>query len=203
MTRYSPMRGKRFGDYTALYVLLGLHPKKSAMWACLCVCGIVRFVESGGLTSGNSRGCGCRRYEKVALANSIHGMYRSRTYTAWQNMRARCLDPKNKRFADYGGRGIKICERWGEFQNFLADLGECPSGLQLDRGDNDRGYEPGNCRWATRSEQQNNRRTNRVVKWRGRSLTATQWARELGIEPNTIICRLRRGWSVDRALGTE
>lgn len=132
-----------------------------------------------------------------------HGMCGTRVYHIWENMKSRCLNPKDSRYGDYGGRGITVCERWLVFENFLADMGEPRAGLQLDREDNNGNYEPGNCRWATRSEQQNNRRTNHVITLKNCTQTLTEWCRELGLEFNTVSTRLRRGWSVERALELE
>jgi hypothetical protein len=120
------------------------------------------------------------------------------TYDIWQAMRSRCTKPHNPKYHRYGGRGITVCERWQDFKNFLADMGERPEGMQLDRKDNDGPYSPDNCRWATPQEQMNNTSFNVFIEHDGRKLTISQWARELNIKPNTIVTRLRRGWqSVD------
>lgn len=126
-------------------------------------------------------------------------------------MIARCENPRNKRYADWGGRGIKVCERWHEFANFLADMGEKPDELSIDRIDNSGNYEPGNCRWATRKEQNNNRRRirtrgpdsrSRFFELNGERMILADWARRTGVPASTILVRLSRGWSVERALST-
>src|SRR5207248_5613032 len=125
----------------------------------------------------------------------------SRTYSSWEHMFARCLDPEHKSWHNYGGRGIRVCERWYRFAHFLADMGERPEGKSLDRfPDNDGNYEPGNCRWATPKEQGNNRRTNRWITFRGRRQTLKAWAAELGLPPITLRRRFRAGQSVEAAL---
>ena len=121
-------------------------------------------------------------------------------YKVWTAMRQRCLNPKNMNYHRYGGRGITVCDRWADFQNFIDDMGERPEGLQLERIDNNQGYEPGNCRWATRSEQVRNRECNRTLEWRGKSQTMVEWAEELGMSSRTLAARLRDGWTVERAL---
>jgi hypothetical protein len=119
-------------------------------------------------------------------------------------MRQRCLNPKNPSFASYGGRSITICDRWKSFENFVADMGEPPPDHEIDRyPDNDGNYEPGNCRWATRREQQNNRRVNRQITLSGATKSIAEWSRETGIHVNTISLRLDRGLSPDRALSPE
>lgn len=119
----------------------------------------------------------------------------------WQAMLARTGNPKSSHYRNYGARGIRVCKRWLTFENFLADMGPTfADDLELERIDNERGYSPGNCRWATHREQNRNKRTNHRVTWNGRTQTVQEWGEELGIKPNTIITRLRRGWSVDRAL---
>jgi len=132
------------------------------------------------------------------------GMKRNRTYNAWAGMKQRCNDPKHKYYDRYGGRGINVCERWSEsFEAFLADMGECPHGKSIDRfPNNDGNYEPGNCRWATAKEQNNNRSGNHLLEFQGKRLTISQWASELNINPGNIAMRVFRGWTIERALTT-
>jgi hypothetical protein len=115
-------------------------------------------------------------------------------------MRSRCLNPSDQNFANYGGRGITVCERWRSFEAFLADMGERPPGHSVERKDNDGPYSPENCVWATRVEQANNSRRNLRVAFQGETLTATQWARRFGLRPQVVRWRLHRGWPIERAL---
>lgn len=126
----------------------------------------------------------------------------TKTYSAWHSMRDRCELPNNPQYCNYGGRGIRVCERWRKFENFLADMGESPSlKHSIDRfPDNNGNYEPGNCRWATKKEQANNKRTNVFVTFNGETKTVSQWAEGLGWKTNTLIYRLKRGWTIERAL---
>jgi hypothetical protein len=127
-----------------------------------------------------------------------------RTYVAWCGMKDRCTRPTNKAFANYGGRGIRVCDEWlNDYPRFLADMGLSPDGGLLDRIDNDKGYSPENCRWATRVEQNNNRRSCRVLTVAGRAQTMAQWEREAGIPRGLIRQRIfRLGWSPERAVST-
>ena len=122
-------------------------------------------------------------------------------YSAWVNMKQRCLNPSSPLFVYYGGRGISVCQRWREsFQVFLSDIGLRPSAeYTLERLDNERNYEPGNVAWATRTAQQRNRRTTRKVTWNGVTLPLVEWAERLGIHPMSLEKRLRR-WPIDRAM---
>lgn len=115
-------------------------------------------------------------------------------------MMGRCYTPAHKSFAHYGGRGITVCERWRDFANFLADMGECPPGLTLDRKDNDGHYDPGNCRWATQKEQQNNRSITRFLEFNGQRRSMKEWADTLGINYQTLFSRVQGGWPVERIL---
>jgi hypothetical protein len=126
----------------------------------------------------------------------------SRTYIVWQRMHDRCTKPSSPKFHLYGGRGIKVCERWRDFAAFLADMGEVPDGFTLDRVDNDRGYEPENCRWATRQEQRLNQRGVRRFEWDGRMLSVGELAEVTGVNRNTLVSRLGRGWAVAEAVAT-
>lgn len=130
-----------------------------------------------------------------------HGGHGSRTYGSWAKMIARCHNPQTPEYKWYGARGIVVCDRWRHsFSAFRADVGERPSRAHsIDRIDNDRGYEPGNCRWATRAEQSRNTSRNRFYEWRGERLTLTDWSAKLGISPTTLFGRLREGWTLERA----
>lgn len=125
----------------------------------------------------------------------------SPTYKAWAHMKARCLNPNNKNYKDYGGRGIKVCDRWvNSFEAFLEDMGERPRGMTLDRIEVNKGYYPGNCRWASWQTQLTNRRDNRFVTIKGESRHLAEWARIIGITHSTLRHRLAHGWSDDDLL---
>jgi len=116
-------------------------------------------------------------------------------------MRGRCFNPDNAAWANYGGRGITVCERWREFENFLEDMGECPSGFTLDRyPNNDGNYEPGNCRWATYRQQNRNRRDNRIITHNGQQKCLAEWAELLNLNYEMLKSRLNRGWPIERAM---
>jgi hypothetical protein len=140
------------------------------------------------------------RYSRHGLARRghMHPLYR-----VWQGMRRRCLDPVCKHYSDYGGRGVTVCERWNDsFEAFLADMGERPTAEhQLDRyPDNDGNYEPSNCRWAVRSANCRNRRSNKIIEFAGERLCISDWAERVGLSFNALQQRLKNGWAVDRAL---
>src|SRR5215831_891937 len=155
--RVKDLRRKKFGRLRVLEYAGSRDGR--AEWLCLCECGNYKTVLGRHLTTGNTQSCGCL---KLSGNNFQHGHNQAGaptpTYRSWQKMRARCNNPRNNRFSLYGGRGIKVCRRWDSFENFLADMGERPLGMTLDRIDPDGDYKPGNCRWATPTQQRANRR---------------------------------------------
>ena len=135
---------------------------KDAYWMCLCDCGNVKTIALRHVKAGKTQSCGCLQKEVRGLPQRRHGLSKTRTHNIWVSMKARATNPNHPRAADYVGRGITCCDRWLRFDNFLEDMGVCPSGLTLERIDNDKGYYAENCRWATYAEQARNRRKPRI-----------------------------------------
>lgn len=171
---------------------------------CLCDCGKTTVIHIANLCTGHTSSCGCLRTETTISRNLKHGASKRKqktpTYECWCGMRKRCTDPKSKSWPDYGGRGIGFCDRWLSFENFLADMGDRPSGRTLERKDNDGHYCKENCVWASRKEQNRNTRRNRFLTSNGKTQTLSAWAEDLGVNHTTILRRLKGGWSVDRAV---
>jgi hypothetical protein len=169
-------------------------------WHCGCTCGNVKVLRQDNFIYGRTKSCGCLRREYIASV-TLEVKPARRTYNSWRSMLERCYNPHCKGYCYYGGRGIRVCRRWREsFANFLADMGDAPPGLTLDRRDNDRGYSPGNCRWATRVEQNQNMRRNVFITYKGKTQVVSAWAREYGLHPEVVRKRLYRGWTLERAL---
>lgn len=132
-----------------------------------------------------------------------HGLSGIHEYRVWLGIMARCTNPKHPAYPNYGGRGIDICDRWRwDVRAFLADVGTCPAGHEIDRIDNDRGYEPGNVRWVERKTNDRNRRSNVRLTYGGETLALAEWCERLGLSRSTVQKRLDGGWTVENALGT-
>lgn len=203
------MIGNTYNRLTVIALVEGSRPRKLV---CRCECGTEKTFRRDHVVSGLSKSCGCLHSERSrarALAGVPHKNFddRSKTpeYGAWLGMRQRCFNKKQHKYANYGGRGITVCERWMDFDNFLADMGPRPSSKHsLDRIDNNGNYEPSNCRWASRTEQQNNRNVCCSLYFQGRWQTIAEWSRELGIGHSTIWERLRtQRLSMAQVLSTE
>lgn len=204
-----PSKDKRFQNllgatFRRLFVveIIGLTRKgRSYVWKCLCVCGNYTNVRSGDLTSGKTKSCGCLNREKTRLLKRTHGLSHTLIYKTWFRMLKRCGNPLDQDWKHYGGRGITVCERWEDFENFYADMGPKPSDKHsIDRINTDGNYEPANCRWATQLEQVRNRRSNRYITHNGETMCASEWARRLGLTPRMVLGRLQRGYSPEEAL---
>ncbi len=176
----------------------------SAMWVCLCDCGEQRVVAGTGLRAGRNKSCGCKSPRFTSERIITHGKSSSRVYLIWRGMLARCsAASKGKTRKLYYEKGITVCDRWQMFENFLADMGEPPESHSIDRIDGTKGYFPENCRWATSKIQANNTVANHIITANGLTMTAAMWAEKTGIKPNTIIYRIRRGWSPEDAVNRD
>lgn len=185
---------------------------ETATVVCQCSCGHIGTFKYSKIKNGYSKSCGCLQKEiartraiENGKASKTHGLSKSPEYMAYHDIIRRCHDSKNKGFMRYGGRGIKVCDRWlGEsgFQNFFDDMGNRPSPRHsIDRIDNDGNYCPENCRWATAKEQSNNRRSNVIITAMGKSQTIAQWASETGLSHSVIWHRVfKHNWPVEKAL---
>lgn len=168
-----------------------VRPLSGSFCEFLCDCGNLHRMNKKHF--GTIKSCGCHRKK--------HGMSQTGMYMAWNAMIERCCNPNCEAFKHYGGRGISVCERWRDFRNFLADMGERPAGMTIERENNDGNYEPGNCRWATMKEQGRNKRTTRILTHNGRTMPLMDWAEELGVSCATIHNRIQR-WGLEAALST-
>lgn len=194
--RVKDITGWRFHRLVAIRFIgiFNRHPK----WQFQCDCGNVIETFSESVRFSNTKSCGC--YNRAKLVT--HGASNTATFNSWTAMRKRCECTTASNFERYGGCGIKVCERWQKFENFLADMGERPSGTSIDRIDSNGNYELSNCRWATPKEQARNCRTNHRLSFNGRTMTVTEWAECLGFKKNILFERLKRGWSVQKSLTT-
>ena len=208
MPAFIDLTGHRFGRLVV--VRRSGSASGHASWLCRCDCGNVTIVSRPNLVTGRknaTRSCGCRQRQIAAVSarrRILHGEAaggrNSPEYTAWLGMHDRCNDLTNPA---YGGRGITVCARWRDLGKFIADMGRRPGKeYSIDRIDNNKGYSARNCRWATRSIQSLNRRTNVRIEFREQNLTLSEWTKIVGISRSQIGWRLRNGWSIEQALTT-
>lgn len=175
------LSGKKFGRFTVIR-RLAKDNYGAYKWLCLCDCGKEKEIRGSHLVSGHTASCGCiygggnsRRHGHTV------GKKATKTYSTWEHMIRRCHKPEDKDYSNYGGRGIHVCLRWMLFDNFLADMGESPEGLQLDRIDNNAGYSSKNCRWVTPIINNRNRRNNRLFTTNGETKCVAAWAQQYGV----------------------
>ena len=193
---------QRFGRL----VVIGFLTRNNLIyWECRCDCGNGTEVSTGNLKSGGTQSCGCLIKEILKKQQKpIHGMSKSRPYRIWTHMKERCENKKRKDYKNYGGRGIKVCDRWkGSFEFFWEDMKEGYSdNLTIDRKNNNGNYEKFNCRWISQKEQGNNTRVNKLITYKGKTQTQSQWSDKLNIHRCLLAYRLKTGWSVPLALET-
>lgn len=185
--------GERFGRLTV--IARAENRGRRTFWECLCDCGNTAVVQTDSLVAG-TRSCGCVRREVTAARSTTHGHSKgrrmSRTLRAYFHAKSRCGNQNDKKFPQYGGRGIRVCDRWAEsFDNFLADMGECPPNMTLDRVNVDGHYEPRNCRWATSMQQARTRTDNVLVEHDGQTMVLKDYASLMGVNYKALHHRHR------------
>ncbi len=188
------LRGRKFGRLTVLH-RTPRADKKFVYWHCKCQCGNELDVYGGSLRRGATVSCGCN-------SRTTHGMTHTAIYRVWHQMRQRCENKNNQMYAAYGGRGIKVCKRWQQFENFFSDMGEPPFKAYLDRINNDGDYKPSNCRWITSAQSARNTTRNVMLTHKGMTMCLSDWAIHTGISRATLNGRLTKGWNIDKLLDT-
>jgi len=167
---------------------------------CVCECGVPIDVFMSNVVRGHTKSCGCHKVSMKGKCHLTHGKSRGKTYRIFAGMKSRCLNPNEKAYPDYGGRGIKICERWlgkGGFLNFLEDMGECPLGYSIERKNVNGNYEPGNCLWIPRTNQAKNRRDTIWITLNGETKTLTDWCEIKQTPWSRIHSRISNGWPTE------
>lgn len=186
--------GKRFGRLVVLSYA-GNDKHRQANWLCKCDCGVEKVVPGYLMKHGMTKSCGCYRRDDSRSRKTKHGGCYTTEYQTWLGIKNRCTNPNEDVYPAYGGRGIKVCDRWlNSFENFLEDVGKKPSRKHsLDRyPDKNGNYEPGNCRWATQEEQMRNIRSNRWIECNGERMILMDWARRFGISHSNLRKQLKR-----------
>jgi len=197
------LTGQKFGRLTVLGIASYNKETKRVIWNCRCDCGKTIEVFAYNLRSGHGHSCGCLRNEKSAERKTTHGKRNTRLYRIWIGMRARCFNKNSIRYPSYGGRGITVCESWGNdfiaFETWALSNGYADN-LSIDRIDVNGNYEPSNCRWADIFIQHNNKRNNCFITINGETHTYSEWERIRGLKPNTIHVRISSGWNPEEAV---
>lgn len=176
-----------------------------AQWKCICDCGNTIIVSGNALLKGNTKSCGCLTAEAIRKSkNKKHGMSNTRIFHCWSAMKDRCNNPNNKAYKNYGGRGITICPEWMEFQPFYdwSMANGYADNLTIDRINVNGNYEPSNCQWITKKEQNNNKRNNHLIEYNGETKTIAQWAEIAGLKRRVLTQRISSGWDIEKAMNT-
>lgn len=201
---YTDISGKRFGRYTVL-CYAGNNKHGCALWKCKCDCGTIKTVLGSSLRRGLIVSCGCYHRDQLTERLTTHGQTKTRLCNIWRSMKSRCNNPHNKHYSYYGGKGIKICSEWeNDFISFSkwAYSNGYSDNLTIDRINPDKGYEPSNCRWITRTEQQLHLSNCRIYEINGVRLPLNTWCKIYKRPHETIRKRLSKGWDIKKALTT-
>lgn len=194
---------KKFGKLSIIECI-GNDENNEKLYKCKCDCGNEVIAKYKLLRFNHTKSCGCIFKNMLILRNKTHGLKYTREYGIWCNIKKRCYNKKSKAYYNYGGRGIKMCDRWlDKFENFFEDMGNCIiNNGSIERIANNLGYFKENCRWATMLEQNNNKRNNIKLTYNSKTMTILEWSKLLGISKGLIAGRYHRGWSIDRILNT-
>jgi len=203
MGKFKDLAGMTIGKLTVLEIAY-CHEKSGAYyWKCQCDCGNITCINGSKITSGWTKSCGCLQRESIVKFNYKHGMKGTRLERIYKSMKSRCYEEKNKNYYNYGGRGITVCDEWRNnsksFYDWAMNSGYAEN-LEIDRRDNMSNYNPENCHWVTRKEQQRNMRSNLLIEYHGMTHCFSEWAEILNINVATLYNRLiRRGWDIEDA----
>lgn len=191
------LSGKRFGYLTVVSVAEDDNKHHGQKWVCKCDCGNMVVVRGDGLKSGHTKSCGCTNKRRTT-----HGKSNTRLFKVWTSMKQRCQNENDSKYNDYGGRGIKVCEEWSDFDCFFlwSSNNGYKEGLTIDRINNDGDYAPGNCRWTTRKIQMSNRRNTIYLEYNGEKRSLSEWSDIVGVKRKTLDSRYRKGWTEERIL---
>lgn len=203
MGKFVDRSGMRFGRLVVIgRVDAGPASKGSRVkWRCICDCGTEKVTTGHSLACGDATSCGCLQREIIGAQRRTHGLTRTPAYRSWRAAKERCHNPKSSAYSSYGAKGIFMCDRWrNSFEAFLEDMGERPEGMTIDRLDQCKGYEPGNCRWATNEEQHLTRGSTRLYRWRGTWMTPRQISDAEGIPFNTLRKIVRHAPTIQAAV---
>lgn len=205
MRKVIDLTGKQYGRLTVIKHI-GKDKHNNAIWQCTCSCGNIINIRGATLRRGKANSCGCLHKEltkQLAKNNIIHNMSNTRLYRIWQGMKSRCYYKQNNRYKYYGANGIKVCDKWlNNFQAFY-DWGMSngyKDDLTIDRIDVNDDYKPCNCRWVTKSEQQRNKRNNKMYTINGETRCLSEWCEKLNLNYNTVSSRLHRNYTIEKAL---
>ncbi len=193
--------GQRFGRLVCLNRVN--RPGKNSYWRFKCDCGKEIVTSRGSVTSGNSKSCGCLRAECTSRRLFKHGLGKSRVYRIWRHMHSRCYNKKVESYKWYGAKGIRVCKRWHDFKNFLADMGTHPTATSIDRLDGTKGYFKINCKWSTHGEQAANRSDTAWHTMDGKKKALVTWSKEYGVPQGLLWWRLNSGWPIKEALNIK
>ena len=203
MPKFIDHTGERFGILTAIkYEIRKTKHGKVAYWYCRCDCGTEKWVSANHLTRGYAKSCGCKQYDTPQTKPNLLKKNNPRIYSIWSGMKTRCNNTNSKRYKDYGGRGIKICDEWLIFDNFCLWSLEngYEEGLTIERIDNDKSYCPENCKWISQSEQNKNKRNTRIYTYNGETKHLAEWARVFNLDYQLLYDRLKSGMDFEKAV---